>query len=436
MDWVTGNSENGYVAPEPEPTQVQTPLPAHRHGGHNVVVVALVFAVALLGFTVGHWVITPKSSVAVPQGSNGFTIPSGGFGSGIGSGSGNGGGNAGGGFTLPNGFGSGSQSISPTSNGGAKTAKLASKVDKGLVDVTSSFLGQSATAEGTGMVISSNGLVLTNNHVIEDASSISVRVVSTGATYSAKVIGFDLSQDVAVLQLANASGLTMVTTANSSSLTNGESIVGVGNALGAGGTPSYTAGTITGLDKAITASDSSNPAGAEHLSGLIQVNADVLPGDSGGALVNAKGQVIGMVTAGSGGNGGFGFQPNGVSSSQGYAIPINTALRIASAIENGQSSSTIHVGSTAYLGVEFQSTTNESAKGVTISTVVAGGPSAKAGLVTGDVITSVNGAAVTTGTSLQKVMLTLNSGQTVKVGFTHAGATHVVSVTLGSGPPQ
>jgi len=428
MDWVTGSSDGENVVPEPEAMDVMSVPQPHHHRGKNVTVVVLVFAVALLGFAVGHWFDKP-SAVAINGGSNRSGSPSGGYGDG---------GYGDGGYGDGSGNSSGSPVVAPTNNGNSKTAKIAAQVDKGLVDVTSSFLGQSATAEGTGMVISSNGLVLTNNHVIEDASSISVRVVSTGTTYSAKVIGFDLTQDVAVLRLANASGLTTVTTATSSALSNGENVVGVGNALGAGGTPSYTAGTITGLDKSITANDSSNPTGAEHLSGLIEVNADVLPGDSGGALVNADGQVIGMVTAGSGGNGGFGFQPNGVSSSQGFAIPIDTALRIATAIENGQSSSSIHVGSTAYLGVEFQSTSNSTgSKGVTVATVVPGGPSSKAGLVSGDVITSVNGSAITSGSSLQKVMLTLNSGQTVKVGFLDGGGTsHTVSVTLGSGPPQ
>ena len=148
------------------------------------------------------------------------------------------------------------------------------------------------------MVLSSDGKVLTNNHVISGATSISVTDIGNGKTYSAKVVGYDRTHDVAVLQLQNASGLQTTPLGDSSKVSVGDSVVGVGNAGGVGGTPSAAAGTVTALNQTITASDDGNGT-SEQLSGLIQVNADIQPGDSGGSLVNSQGQVVGIDTAGS-----------------------------------------------------------------------------------------------------------------------------------------
>jgi len=144
------------------------------------------------------------------------------------------------------------------------------------------------------MILTSNGLILTNNHVVEDAATLSVRDVATNATYVGNVVGYDLSEDVAVIQLENASGLATIKTANSNDVTKGEDIVGIGNAGGVGGTPSFVAGNVVALNQAITAGDETNPAGSEHLSGLIEVNAAIEPGDSGGPLVNENGKVVGI----------------------------------------------------------------------------------------------------------------------------------------------
>ena len=217
-----------------------------------VAVAVLIVALAGGGFVVGHYVVTPPRQVA-PQ--SRFTFPTGG--------------NSG----FPN------YTINPPSfsaptltpkqkRANAAAAKVATKVDPGLVDITSTFTTQGSTAMGTGMILTSSGLVLTNNHVIEDATSISARDVATNTTYTATVVGYDLTKDVALLQLANASGLTTVKTGNSSKLTTGDKIVGIGNAGGTGGTPSFAAGTVKALNQTITAGDESNPAGSEKLSGL------------------------------------------------------------------------------------------------------------------------------------------------------------------------
>ena len=181
------------------------------------------------------------------------------------------------------------------------TSQIASRVDPGLVDVTSTLGYQGAKAMGTGIVLTSNGEILTNNHVINGATSVSVTDIGNGKTYKATVVGYDESQDIAVLQLSGASGLTTATTGDSSAVQVGENVVALGNAGGVGGTPSVAAGTVTALNQSITASDEGSGT-SEQLSGLIETNADIQAGDSGGSLVNSYGQVIGVDTAASSGS--------------------------------------------------------------------------------------------------------------------------------------
>src|SRR5208282_4181551 len=219
-------------------------------------------------------------------------------------------------------------------------SQIASRVDPGLVDVVSTLGDEQATAAGTGIVLTSNGEVLTNNHVIDGATSIKVTD-----------IGNDGTQDVAVIQLQNASGLTTASLGDSSTVQTGDNVVALGNAGGKGGTPSVAAGTVTALNQAITASDE-GAGNSEQLTGLIETNADIQPGDSGGSLVNAYGQVIGMDTAASSGT--QVQSQSGQTAEQAYAIPINEATSIAQQIEAGTTSAKVHIGATAFLGVETQ----------------------------------------------------------------------------------
>ncbi|MDA8057752.1 MAG: trypsin-like peptidase domain-containing protein, partial [Actinomycetota bacterium] len=286
-------------------------------------VIAVVGAVvaATLGVVIGHavWQPPPVSS------SVGIALPGSGGSGGSGSGSGLGG--------------------SGASGGPANAAAIAQRVSPGLVDINTTLNYQNEQAAGTGMVLTPNGEILTNNHVIESSTSISVTDIGNGRTYSAVVVGYDRLKDVAVLQLQNASGLTTVTTGNSSSVRVGEQVVGIGNAGGVGGSPSVAGGTVTALNQAITATDQGDGT-SEQLSGLIESNADIQPGDSGGPLVTTAGKVVGMDTAASA---GFQFQPTGGSGVQGYSIPINEALSIARKITSGASSSSVHIGPTAFL---------------------------------------------------------------------------------------
>src|SRR5208282_5386207 len=135
------------------------------------------------------------------------------------------------------------------------TSQIASKVDPGLVDIVSTLGYQNAEAAGTGQVVTSSGEVLTNNHVIDGATSIKATDIGSGRTYTAKVVGYDQTDDIAVLQLQGASGLATVSFGDSSQVTAGENVVALGNAGGKGGTPSVAAGTVTALNQSITASD-------------------------------------------------------------------------------------------------------------------------------------------------------------------------------------
>jgi S1-C subfamily serine protease len=325
-------------------------------------------------------------------------------------------------------------------SGGAEltTAQVADRVDPGLVDIVSTLGYQpGAEAAGTGLVLTSSGEVLTNNHVIEGATSIRATDVGNGQTYQAKVVGYDRGHDIAVIKLSGASGLQTVTLGSSSSAQPGQKVVALGNAGGKGGTPSVVSGRITGIDASITASDQSAGT-SERLTGLIKHDAAIQPGDSGGPLVNTTGDVIGVDTAAS--TSDFQFS-DGSGQTEGFAIPINQAISIARQIEGGQASASVHIGSTGIIGVEVSSDDSAQAQGVPagsgalIEGVVSGAPADRAGLVPGDVVTSVDGRAVTSAQDLQSVLGQHHPGDRVTIGWSdESGHSHSARIQLASGP--
>ena len=316
------------------------------------------------------------------------------------------------------------------------TSQIAAKVDPGLVDVVSTLGYEQAESAGTGMVLTSSGEVLTNNHVIEDATAIRVTDVGNGHSYQARVVGYDRSSDIAVLQLQDASGLTTVSLGNSAAAAAGQQVVALGNAGGKGGTPSVAVGLITGLGASITASDEAAGT-SEQLTGLIHHNADIQPGDSGGPLVNTAGHVIGMDTAASS---AFQFQ-SGQAKTQAFAIPVNEAVSVARKIVAGASSSTVHIGATGFLGVEILSASSAAAQGVpagsgaAVTGLVSGSPAGRAGLAAGDVIVSVGGQPVSSPSALQSALELRHPGDSVRIGWTdQAGQTQSATVVLANGP--
>jgi S1-C subfamily serine protease len=401
--------------------------------------VAIAAAVALIaGGSIGHWAWSSNapagSAVAAPPAS---------------SGSGNNG--------FSNGGGAGNSSSG--GSGPSDVSAIAQKVDPGLVDIDTTLGYQQEEAAGTGIVLTPSGEVLTNNHVIDGATTISVTDVGNGHTYSASVVGYDRTKDVAVLQLHGASGLQTATLGDSSKVAVGEDVVGIGNAGGTGGTPSAVGGTVTALNQSITASDEGDGS-SEQLTGLIETNADIQPGDSGGSLVDTSGHVVGIDTAASAGTTFEG--PSGQSvGNQGYAIPINQAVAIAKQIEAGNGSSTIHIGATAFLGVSVTQTScnsgfsgggnggfggggfgtggggNSSVSGALICSVVTSSPAQEAGLAEGDTITSFANQTVSSPTGLTNALEPYHPGDKASIGWTdQSGQTHTATVQLSSGPPQ
>jgi S1-C subfamily serine protease len=342
---------------------------------------------------------------------------------------------------------------------------IVTKVKPGLVIINTALQYNSEAAAGTGMVINADGLVLTNNHVIDGSTKITATVAATGKTYPATVVGYDRTRDIALIQLQNASGLTTVPIGNSSSVKIGNAVVALGNAEGRGSITA-TAGEVTGLNQTITASEEGGSSASETLSGMIQTDADIVPGDSGGPLAGSTG-VIGMDTAG-----------NGVSDQQqapaGFAIPINTALSVARQIAGGHASSTITIGYPPFVGIFISSGSSSSpqaqaqqeeqqnggsgsspacyssnadltapsviapvSSGTLIVGTICGSPAASAGMTGGAVITTVNGQAVGSPDDLTGILSRFRPGDTISVTWVSpSGQRSTSSLHLTAGPPQ
>lgn len=343
---------------------------------------------------------------------------------------------AGGGYIVAN---QGTTKDAATTSATLSLTQVEAKVDPGLVDVVSTLDYGEAEAAGTGIVLTSSGEILTNNHVVEGATKIEVTDIGNGKTYAGTVAGYDVSSDIAVIKLEDASGLQTASLGNSSGVAVGQNVVAIGNAGGVGGTPTAAAGTVTGLGRSITASDESTGS-SEQLANLVETNADVQPGDSGGPLVNMSGQVVAIDTAGSS---TFQFQFAGsqnASSTDGYAIPINEAVSIAKQIEAQKSSSSVHIGPTAFLGVQVSSTAGyysfgTATSGATIVGTLSGSPAAEAGISAGDTVTSVGGHAVSSSSALKDVLEELRPGQKVIVDWVDEyGNSYKATVDLATGP--
>jgi S1-C subfamily serine protease len=311
----------------------------------------------------------------------------------------------------------------------AATRATTHPIGTGVVVINTNLAYQGASAAGTGIVLTSSGEILTNNHVIAGATTIRVVVPKTTHTYTARVVGYDTTADVAVLQLQKASKLKMLKAGNASNLKLGARVTAVGNAGGTG-TLTSSKGNVTGLNKSISVQADNGTI--EQLAGLIETDATLQPGDSGGPLLNSAGRVVGIDTAASSSS------PFAVSaSSDGYAIPIGKATSIVKLVVSGKSSATVHIGATAFLGVQLGSRPSLAGQGATILGVVPGGPAAAAGLVPGDVITAAAGKAVSGPSDIQSLVLAHKPGDKVAVTYTDvSGQSQTATVTLASGPPQ
>jgi S1-C subfamily serine protease len=314
-----------------------------------------------------------------------------------------------------------SASQNGTINVDAITAKVApSIVDINTVVQTSAGTGSAA---GTGMIITPSGEVLTNNHVVDGSISISV-VVSGKGTYTAHVIGVSPTADVALIQIdGGVSGLPTVTLADSSSVKVGDPVLAMGNALGQGGAPTVTQGQVTGTDQTITASEGNGRS--ETLNGMIQSDATISPGDSGGALLNSAGQVIGMITAGE----ATSFRTS--SSPIGYAVNTNNALAVVNQVRAGEATADVIIGPVGYMGVAVRDLN----PGVQVVTVQAGSPAEQAGITKLSMITKVGSTSVDSSAALGTAIHAFKPGASVSITWIDpAGASHTKSLTLTTGP--
>jgi len=368
----------------------------------------------------------------------------------------------------------------PSNGGTGTTGGSMSKVGQGIVIINTTLQYSSERAAGTGMVINAgDGLVLTNNHVIENATKITA-TAATGQNFLAKVVGYDVTGDIALIQLQHPSGLHQVPVGDSGKVRTGDVVTALGNAEGQSKIVPAT-GHITGVNRSITASDQGGTVTSETLHGMLQTDAGIVSGDSGGPLVSAAGRVIGMDTAGND------VRYPDQQAAAGFAIPINTALSVAREIVAGHASSTISIGYPPFIGIYVGQGTSSNpqqqaaaqqqqnnggfggfgggngfsgngsgsqscysndsnlpvpdtiapvSSGTLVVGTICSSPAAVAGVSAGSVITSVNGQAVGAPQTLHSALSKFRPGDTVSLTWvTPSGQRKTATMTLTAGPP-
>ncbi len=322
------------------------------------------------------------------------------------------------------------QPVSPGTGSSPNVDAIAAQLDPAIVDINTTLA--SGQAAGTGTILSPTGEILTNNHVIDGSTSIQVTISGRADTYAAHLVASDAGADIAVIQLdGSVSGLPTVSFASSTSVNVGDRVVALGNALGRGGSPAVSQGSVTALDQTITASEGGSKS--EQLSGMIQTDATIYPGDSGGPLVNASGQVVGMITAGE----AQGFRSS--SSSINYSIPSDTILAVVNQIRAVQASADITYGQSGYIGVSVQTLDAQTAAqlGLTVSSgalvrsIQPGSPADRAGMTRNSVITTVGGSQIASLDDLDVALRSHKPGDHVSVTWINVGGSHTAIVTLG-----
>jgi S1-C subfamily serine protease len=302
---------------------------------------------------------------------------------------------------------------------GLEAADATREQSQGIVQVSTVVEFGAGAGAGSGLVIDGDdGTVVTNHHVIEGSTEVEVTVTGTGETYTAEVLGSDSEHDVAVLRLVNVPALTEVAT-DTGGVAVGDTITAVGDAGGDGGSLTAAPGTVTDEDEPVTVT---NEDGSQTtIRNLVEVDADIISGHSGGALLDSDGEVVGMNVAAS--TGGLDIT--------GYAIPIERVLEIAGDIVAGQESGTVSVGYAAFLGVQLA----RGSGAATLAGVFDSGAAAAAGLAAGDTVTAVGGTSTPSAALLSEAITKHEAGETVSIDWTDPqGASHTADVTLGRAP--
>ncbi|HWD72741.1 MAG TPA: trypsin-like peptidase domain-containing protein [Actinomycetota bacterium] len=307
----------------------------------------------------------------------------------------------------------GAQGAAPTGTASALDIRAVLRaVEPGVVVITDFSAGSSgdtqASGQGSGMVLDTQGDVLTNAHVVTGATTLSVQVFGQPSIYQAKVLGVDTADDVAVIQIQNPGKLTPIPLGSSAGAQIGDPVVAIGNALGlAPGGPTVTSGIISGLGRSLSTN-------TERLTGLLQTDAALNPGNSGGPLADASGKVIGMNTAVSTDGQGVGF-----------AIPIDKITPLIDQLKKGNTAARPQ----GFLGVSLSTATSGGAQ---ITAVSAGTPAAAAGLQVGDVVTSIDSQAITSSGDAADYIASQTPGTRVTIHYQRGGAAQTATATLGS----
>jgi S1-C subfamily serine protease len=304
---------------------------------------------------------------------------------------------------------------------------VADAVDPALVNISTSSRLLRLGAAGSGIVLTADGQVLTSHHVVKGADTVTVTDIGNGLVYNATVLGYDSNADIALLELGGAAALMVARIGNSADLRMHDEVLAIGNAGGVGGTPTAIVGSITNLNSTIVALNSADLS-RKALSGMVEVAAAVTAGQSGGALADRTGAVVGVLTAASG-------EPTrAVGPPNGYAVPIDAAMRVVRQIRSGIPTDTVHIGPTATLGVLIS---DAKPSGARIDVALYGLPAYAAGLTGGEVITSLDGRAIGTSTELRAAINVHKPDDMVRLGITGAnGAERTVAVVLALGTPN
>lgn len=308
---------------------------------------------------------------------------------------------------------------------------IVAQAEAGLVQITTMNDFQGVIGNGTGIVLSPHGDILTNHHVVQGANLIRATHLATGQSFDVDVVGYARNDDVALLRLRGAAGLPTAPLGDSNSVTLGEPVMTIGNANGTGAPFTHEQGQVTALNTTIEAED--ELTGSSHsLDGLIESSTNLRSGDSGGALINSAGQVIGMNAAAT-----INFRLDGESTpgGEGFAIPINQAVGLANQILSGAPGPQVHLGPSAILGIGVDAAGRSRANGLPVRSVLRGGPAELAGLRPGDVLTAIDGVQVRSANDLTALLDQRYPGNVITVDwidFTRTART--APVTLAAGP--
>ena len=332
--------------------------------------------------------------------------------------------------------------LDPGSEPDPSAEAIADRVAPAVVDIYTAtavnpFSGEASRefprGAGTGMLLTSSGQVLTNNHVVSGATSITVEIDGRSGRFPARVVGASPSSDVALLQIQGVSGLPTVTMGDSDSLETGEEVVAIGNAFGEGAAH-VSSGTVSALNRSIMVGDGDGML--QRLSGLIQTTAPIVKGESGGPLIDSSGKVVGMITAAR--RSQFRDQGSGTT----FAIASSQAVRIVNDVRAGRASSSVFIGPVGYVGISVRELDPDiaaqlrlpSSSGTLVETVYSGGPADRAGIPESAVITAIDGKAIESVEGLSPAIHVHKPGDIIRVTWVDGSGTHHSNVTLVAGP--